>query len=769
MASNEKQKNNHGKLFPNIGEAGRHLKILDSRPNAQFTFQTFPDCSEGKKSGWNLVRILHGTLALHAKELTDLNRCGAGIFVTVNETNGKGRKAEDIVAIRAAFADNDDGSFSDLPLESTLIIESKNGDHAYWSLVPGASVEDFIIGQKAIAHKLHSDPSVCDPPRVMRLAGFFHLKNPQEPFLVRIKSRSNAKHTIDQILSAFPPITRVIENDGEGKTYEPADLQKFSEWALNLPKEEGSKNPFGGRNFTLLNLIREGLGCGIPETSIREIARNYCRSSGEDIRTADEMLKRQSAQHRRASFESYFIKRKDKYTASEVASHYLSSRAFDDGDFLRLRYYRGDFFRYQGERYTKVSRNDLRTDVMTFLQESKMRAVTTFSNNVVANIEGKTLIFESVQTPSFLSQPEKKTTRMIGMKNGILDVGSIIDRREVSLISHSPDFFSTSCLPFMFDSKAKCPTWIQFLKKSLPDRELRDFLQEWFGYNLVFDTQHHIFVLLIGEGANGKSVICVVLRALLGDENVSGIGLEQFNPTRTFPLAATDGKLANIIEEIGDVDKVSEGILKDFSSGGVMTVERKHQPPFQMKPTARLTFASNVLPRFKDRSSGLWRRMTPIPFNVQILNPAEQDKRLVSSEWWKSSGELPGIMNWAIRGLLRLHKQGHFSKPKVSERLLTEFQAEANPAATFLEEHCSVRPEGLVPSIELYRRYSEWMKEQNNRPLGSAQFTREVKKKFPHASLSQNAKRHGCIGRSREWAGFRLVDDEHYEKVEDNS
>jgi hypothetical protein len=36
-----------------------------------------------------------------------LNAGGAGVYVTVNQTNGKGRKATDIVRVRALFVDLD--------------------------------------------------------------------------------------------------------------------------------------------------------------------------------------------------------------------------------------------------------------------------------------------------------------------------------------------------------------------------------------------------------------------------------------------------------------------------------------------------------------------------------------------------------------------------------------------------------------------------------------------------------------------------------------
>src|SRR5208337_3895469 len=76
-------------------------------------------------------------LADNFAELARLSARGAGVFVTVNRTDLKGRRKENIVAVRALFVDLD-----------------------------GA-------------------PIVCDLPRVMRLPSFPHQKNPDNPRMVR--------------------------------------------------------------------------------------------------------------------------------------------------------------------------------------------------------------------------------------------------------------------------------------------------------------------------------------------------------------------------------------------------------------------------------------------------------------------------------------------------------------------------------------------------------------------------------------------------------
>jgi hypothetical protein len=82
------------------GQADRYLTLLDEGSNA-FTFQTFDDNSDRKNSG--LARILHGSLDENWDQLVALNDAGAGVFVTINETDLKGRKVGNIKRVRAIW------------------------------------------------------------------------------------------------------------------------------------------------------------------------------------------------------------------------------------------------------------------------------------------------------------------------------------------------------------------------------------------------------------------------------------------------------------------------------------------------------------------------------------------------------------------------------------------------------------------------------------------------------------------------------------------
>lgn len=172
------------------GDTDRFLSLL--APNrGEFVFQTFGDSEKNRE----LSQVLTGTLDDHAATLGSLNREGAGVFVTVNELLPNSRRmAENVTAVTAVFADVDQPcDLADLltrcPIPPHIVVESSPRKyHLYWLIDPSSPLplDAFKHIQRAIAQTLAADPTVCDLSRVMRLPGYVHCKDPQNPHPVRL-------------------------------------------------------------------------------------------------------------------------------------------------------------------------------------------------------------------------------------------------------------------------------------------------------------------------------------------------------------------------------------------------------------------------------------------------------------------------------------------------------------------------------------------------------------------------------------------------------
>jgi len=165
-------------LEPDPVQARRFLELLD--PDADFfSFRTFSETPYTRVPGGDpLERSIHAPFEQCWDELVGLNRAGAAVAVTINATNGRGRKIDDILRVRALFLDLDRPELCTKPLapEPDISVESSPGRfHHYW-LTSGMPPAEFVPAQRALARRYGGDHKVCALNQAMALPGFWRRK-----------------------------------------------------------------------------------------------------------------------------------------------------------------------------------------------------------------------------------------------------------------------------------------------------------------------------------------------------------------------------------------------------------------------------------------------------------------------------------------------------------------------------------------------------------------------------------------------------------------
>ena len=182
--------------------ARKHTDRFLNRFSGKKTFQTFDDKKgpDGKGRG-RLARIIHDDETY----LKNINDQGAGVFLTINETDGKGRETRNITKVRAIYVDLDGADVNPVLQEMPhMVVESSPGKfHGYW-LVKDFPLEAFKATQQRLIKKFGGDKAVCDLPRVMRIPGYVHHKG--EPFTTQIVFEHHGEPlTYAEVCEKFPP------------------------------------------------------------------------------------------------------------------------------------------------------------------------------------------------------------------------------------------------------------------------------------------------------------------------------------------------------------------------------------------------------------------------------------------------------------------------------------------------------------------------------------------------------------------------------------
>ena len=264
-------------------------------------------------------------------------------------------------------------------------------------------------------------------------------------------------------------------------------------------------------------------------------------------------------------------------------------------------------------------------------------------------------------------------------------------------------------------------------------------MQEWFGYCLLPSAAMQQAMFWEGGGSNGKSVLIEIMRQFIGPYNCSAVPLGCLS--KRFQALPTVGKLINFCTDTGELDKFGEGMIKAFIAGDIQYADVKNKKGIEYLPTARLIVAYNDRPRFFDKTDGMWRRMIVLSFPNRVK---EKDKIHAftdgGSQDWPFRPELPAILQWALRGLVRLLERRRFDLPECCTVAADEYREEANPIAQFIEERCDCAQGNKIARKTLYVDYSTYCTTFGFSPLGVILFKRElerylVKRKKPFALM----------------------------------
>jgi P4 family phage/plasmid primase-like protien len=401
-----------------------------------------------------------------------------------------------------------------------------------------------------------------------------------------------------------------------------------------------------------------------------------------------------------------------------------------------LRYWRGDFYHWTNGCWHQMADYEIDRIITRHIQDlngdANAQETICVSTNRVRNVRqcliGRVGLPQTRDMNTWEDGRERLGIHSLSMGNGVLtysphqlDPGPVLAR-------HSPRFFCTIRLPYDYNPEAGCPKWQAFLEDVLSaDKEYITLIQQWVGYVLRPDLREQKFLLCVGEGANGKGVLFEVIQDLVGQTNCSQVPLSRFgNP---FALYSTFGKLVNMSSESTHmIDEEAESILKSFVAGDRFTFERKFREPVDSLPTAKLMIATNALPRFNDKTQGVWRRILLVPFDKMV--PEDRQIKGLGQEIAKE--ELPGIFNWGMDGLRSLNRNNGFVKPARTDDLLEEYRRDSDPSRAFLADSFTQSPNAAgISCSEVYKLYRQWCEDNGCHPLGQLQFGRHVRRIFP--------------------------------------
>ena len=199
----------------NNGDAGDQIAMITGSADTPIRIRAIH--SDRKSQGTHPPQEYEGLLPDIAERTQQLNRDGYNIYMIAQLTKplpaeGHYTRDADVIGVRCLYADGDDSELpSDWHVEPTFIlVHPKTGRWwAYWkvSIFPLDDLRDMI---KRIAIHYDSDPSISNPARIVRLAGYGRWKEGENygPYEFQRRTGSSTEQWEHQGLKPLPaPVT----------------------------------------------------------------------------------------------------------------------------------------------------------------------------------------------------------------------------------------------------------------------------------------------------------------------------------------------------------------------------------------------------------------------------------------------------------------------------------------------------------------------------------------------------------------------------------
>jgi putative DNA primase/helicase len=216
------------------------------------------------------------------------------------------------------------------------------------------------------------------------------------------------------------------------------------------------------------------------------------------------------------------------------------------------------------------------------------------------------------------------------------------------------------------------------------------------------------------------------------------------------------GKLFNLSEETPTHSLVDSSLFKNLVSGGETIVKMLYKQPFMVSNRTKLILSCNELPKSKDTTHALFRRLIIVPFSATFQG-ATRDRDIKA----KLLSELPGIFNLVIEGYKRLRRQRGFTESSVIRGELKSYQESVDPLVTWFNDFVVVEPPSgpsYTTSKRLYDSYKFTVEARGERPVTFDLFGKQIKKRVSDAD--ERYKYFKVDGRTtRGYFGLKLIEE----------
>lgn len=311
-------------------------------------------------------------------------------------------------------------------------------------------------------------------------------------------------------------------------------------------------------------------------------------------------------------------------------------------------------------------------------------------------------------------------------KNGTLRLDSF------EFHKHCPEDFLTKMSGAEYDPDAPCERWERFmLEVQEGNKDVIEYVQKAFGYNLTGDVSEECFFLLYGpKTRNGKGTTMETIRAMMGDYGrvaAPATLARKNNHNGSAPsedLARLAGARFVNISEPEKGMSLDSAMVKTLTGSDTVSARFLNEGTIEFKPQFKIFINTNHLPSITDMTVFTSDRVRVIPFNRKF-EPNEQDGGLKA--FFARPESLSGILNWCVMGL-KMKQLWGFTPPDDVRVASEEYHQDSDKIGRFIAQALIEDPNADARCSDVYDHYKRWCSGNGFKYENSPNFIRALGK-----------------------------------------
>lgn len=327
------------------------------------------------------------------------------------------------------------------------------------------------------------------------------------------------------------------------------------------------------------------------------------------------------------------------------------------------------------------------------------------------------LVLKDIRLQVKIEDVNKYPSYWINFKNGMLDV------KNGKIYPHSPEYKSIFQIPHNYypELDIQKSVFHEFLQSRI-NKDNQQMLYESAGHCLLPDVVFQKFLVLVGNGNNGKTVILNQITRILGEKNVSAIKLQELSDR--FTTEKLLGKQANICADIPNTALKDTSTLKLLTGQDLVKAEYKGGEVFFFRNKAKFLFSCNELPSvLDDRSNGFFRRLQIIRFPEQGEFISDLYEKLAEEH------EAEILISYLVSRVKLALERGKLYESRENIAEISKLREESDTVQSFLNNATTLNKEGRVRRPDLFGAYIDFCKNEDRIPLGKVAFFKALRTK----------------------------------------